>query len=133
MLNPLPSLLNYSFFIPFLLRVVVAVYFVYLAQHMIHNRKNIADTKFPIVGNPKVWMVYTSVFIILVTAFLLFVGMKTQWAAIFAIIISLKQAVVLRNFAPLRPFSTATYILLAVICFTLLISGAGALAFDIHL
>ncbi len=133
MLNPFPGLLMYSFFIPLLLRVVVAVFFVYLAQHMVRNRKNIEATKLPLVGRPKEWIVYVSVFVTLLTAFLLFVGMKTQWAALLAIVISLKQAFVLRRFASLRPFSTATYILLVVLSFAILISGAGAFAFDLPL
>lgn len=133
MLNPFPSLLMYSFFVPLLLRVTVSVYFVYIAQSMIRNRKNIEATRLPLVGKPKEWMVYASAVVTLLIAFLLFVGMKTQWGAIFAIIICLKQAFILKRFPSLRPFTTATYVLLAVVSFALLISGAGALAFDLPL
>ncbi len=136
MLNPIPSLLSpfqSSFFIPLLLRIVVALYFIYMAQYMLRYHEKFENTLFASIGKPKKWMVYFSAIATLLVAFLLFVGLKTQWAAIAACIIALKHAVFLRKYESIRPLSVGTYILMVVIAATLLVSGAGAYAFDLPL
>lgn len=136
MLNPIPSLLSpfqSSFFIPLLLRIVVALYFIYMAQFLIRYCDRFQNTSFVLIGMPKKWMVYLSAIVTLMVAFLLFIGLRTQWAAIAACVIALKHAVFLRKYESLKPLSVATYILLVVIAATLLISGAGAYAFDLPL
>jgi len=136
MLNTFPSLFDpfqSTFYIPMLLRIVVAIYFVYIVQHLIRNRALFENTKFILVGKPKSWLVYFTAGIILIVAFLLFVGLETQWAAIFGILIAFKQIFVSWKYPATRFFSTSTYILLIVICATLLVSGAGAMAFDLPL
>ena len=130
MLNPFPDLFVYSIFAPTLLRVVASVCFIYIAQHLVRNRKNIQGVVFPLIRKPRAWMVYVSITITLATAFLLFVGLRTQWAALLGLLLALKHAFVLKNYPSIRPFSISTYLLLATICLALLVLGAGVFAFD---
>ncbi len=133
MLNPFPHLLDYSFFVPTVLRMVVAIYFIFIAQHLFRHSTNIEEALFPIIGKPKRWMVQMSASITLLTAFFLFVGLYTQWAAIVGGIIALKHTFIMKRFGSLTPFGRSTNILLTVMCAALLFLGAGALGFDIRL
>jgi len=133
MLNPFPSLLVYGFFTPTLLRVAVAIYFVYIAQFLAREEKKLEAIRVPLVGQMRAWMVWLSVVVTTLVAFCLFVGYETQWAAIVGMLISLKHLYGTRKYASYLPLSRGTYILLFIICLSLLYSGAGAMAFDLPL
>ncbi len=132
-LNPFPNLLIYSFFVPTLLRVVAAIYFILIAHSVLRQSAAFEATSFPLIGRPKKWMVSLSAALTLLIAFLLFVGLQTQWAAVAALCVVVKHILFLKNYPTIRPFTTATYVLLGALCFTLLISGAGLFAFDVRL
>ncbi len=87
---------------------------------------------YPIIGTPRAWMIYISAILTCIVGLLLFVGLATQWAALAAIVVVLKHAFIFRNH-PARPLPPSTYILLAIIAATLLLSGAGLKAFDLPL
>lgn len=133
MLNPFPHLLDYSFFVPTLLRTTAAVCLIFISQHLYRTRASIEEVRLPIVGKPRGWMVQASAAVTLITAFFLFVGLYTQWAAIVGTIIALKHTFGAKHYSAVIPFSRSTNILLAILCFSLLFLGAGALGFDIRL
>lgn len=136
MLNPFPGLLDplqSTFYIPLILRVVVAVYFVYIAQYLGREEKKLAGVAVPVVGRMRGWMVWFSVAVTTIVACCLFVGFETQWAAVIGMFVLLKHFIGTKNYQTYLPFTRATYVLLFIICATLLISGAGAMAFDLPL
>ncbi len=130
--NTFPSLLNFSFFAPTILRITAAVMFIYIGQHLLHNRKKVATVFLPVVGKPSERLVTLGGFATILIAFFLFIGFKTQLAALLGLAGALKFAFYLRGYPQLNPLSTSTNLLLAVLCCTLLLTGAGALAFDLR-
>ena len=133
MLNPFPDLLTYGFFVPTLLRASAACIFFLLAQKLVIDRKKIAATSFPIVGTTPAWIISVGGACVAILGVLLFVGYATQWAALVGALIALKYLFLLSRYPALKQFSRSTYVLLFVICISLLFSGAGALAMDLPL
>ena len=137
MLNPFPSLLMFSFFVPTLIRVTVAAVFAYQASNHFKNKRVIAeevDTKVSWIGHEgAVWGVGLLILAELTIAAALFVGVWTQFAAILAIFGFAKMAFLKRAFPAYAPLSPLVYTLLIVMSLTLLVSGAGAFAFDLPL
>jgi uncharacterized membrane protein YphA (DoxX/SURF4 family) len=133
MLNPFPSLLTYSFFAPTLLRLGVAILFFYLAYFHFKNRSMVKAELAPILSRG-VAKVILPIYILLETlvALGLFFGFWTQVAALVGCIICIKILVVRRGLHALAPLSRSTYLLVALICFSLLLTGAGLYAFDIR-
>jgi len=131
--NPFPDLFVYSFSVPTLLRIAAALCFIYIAQSLFRNRESVRTVQVPLISHPRPWMMTLSAAITLATAFLLFIGLATQYTAILGTAIALKHAFMLKQLVPLRPLPRSTNLLLAVICLSLLITGAGAFAFDVPL
>ena len=77
----------------------------------------------------------TGLFILveLLVALGLLLGFYTQVAAILGVIICLKVLLVKRGLRHVSPLSHLGYALLALICLSLLFTGAGAFAFDLPL
>ena len=116
-----------------LLRVVTALYFGYIAWHLVRKQDEIAHTPMPLVGMPKIWMVTFSAVVVGAIGISLFVGTWSQASALLGAIVVLKHLIFYKRFVALLPFSKSTYILLFCICLTLVVSGAGAFAFDLPL
>ncbi len=133
MFNPFPDLFVYSFSVPTLLRIAAALCFIYIAQSLFRNRGSVQSVQLPLIQHARPWMMVLSAAITLVTAFLLFIGLATQYAAILGAVIALKHAFMLKQLVPIRPLPLSTNLLLAVICLSLLVTGAGAFAFDLPL
>lgn len=137
MLNPFPSLLMFSFFVPTLIRLTVAVVFAYQAIHHFKNKRAVAeevDAKISWLSHEgAVWGVGLLILAELAIAIALFVGAWTQFAALFAIIGFAKLAFLKKKFPSYAPLSSLAYTLLIVMSITLLVSGAGAFAFDLPL
>ena len=132
MLNPFPSLLTYALFAPTLLRLVAALIFAYVAFRQWKHRHELTKLQFPIVPSGA-WIPWFSVIVgALVTASLFF-GYGTQWGALLGGLLALKGAVWQHRYPTLYPLSRTAFVLAAVICVSLLLSGAGAFAFDIAL
>ncbi len=136
MLNPFPTLLYLTFFAPTLLRIAAAVVFFYLAYHTLRRKDAIAAARFPL-GLTGSWIVWLAVLAELLIAVCLFAGLYTQWAAILAALGALKALAYRRLWPELSllvfPISSGTSFLLLVISLSLIITGAGAFAFDIPL
>ncbi|KKW35438.1 MAG: hypothetical protein UY84_C0001G0162 [Candidatus Adlerbacteria bacterium GW2011_GWA2_54_12] len=61
------------------------------------------------------------------------IGYYTQWAALFALVFWIASFFVPTKYRALVTLSTGTRLLAIAILFSLLLSGAGALAYDLHL
>jgi len=132
MLNPFPDLLMFSFFVPTLLRITVAVTLVYMALSMGGNKGALVSLRVPLIGTVPPWATWVSVCVTFLVALSLFVGFGTQISALLAIALILKH-LWLGRYTNKLPLSKGVYILLCIICLSLLFSGAGALAFDLPL
>ncbi len=132
MLNPFPDLLTFGFFAPTLLRVAAALVFAAVAYTQWQRRHELAKLHF-MFGLKGAWTVWLAVGLGGLVAVGLFFGYYTQWAALVGALLSLKGAVWGKRYPKFFPVCRAEYILVFVICLSLLLSGAGALAFDLRL
>jgi len=131
MLTLFPSLLFYKFFAPTILRVAASGVIIALAYEHFLKRTDIEKLLTPLVGklaSPATWL---WVLIEAAVAVALLVGFYTQAAAIVGIILAIKS-LIMRPRA-LVPFGHVADWLLLVICLSLLLTGAGAFAFDLPL
>jgi len=131
-LTPFPELLTFGILAPTLLRVAAALVFVYLAYHHYKDRNDRAARAFPILGDA-MWVVWAAVVIEVATAAGLFFGYYTQYAALVGAAIALKQLVWSGSYQRFFILPRSTAILLLVIALSLLVTGAGAFAFDLPL
>ena len=116
-----------------LLRIVAACYLAYIAWHLLNKHAEIERVSVPLIGHVRPWMVWLSAVIISGVAALIFIGAWTQIAAILGIITVIKHLTFFRKFQSVLPFPRSTYVLLLCILITLVVSGAGAFAFDFPL
>lgn len=133
MLTIFPSLLVLKFYAPTILRVCAALYFVYIGRTLIRERKKIEEFPLPLVGHATDWMIWLSGLVTLAVAAGLLLGYYTQPAAIVGMLICIKHAAAPRRFDAMLPLPRSTYAVLFVICLSLLLTGAGAFAFDLPL
>ncbi len=133
MLNPFPHLLVFSFFAPTLLRLAVAGVFFYLAIFHLKNHKTVAREISVIDYSVALWLSGLFTLVEGAVAVFLLVGFLTQIAALVGAIICLKIFFIKRGLRHISPLSHLAYILLAIICLSLLMTGAGAFAFDVPL
>ena len=133
MLNPLPQLLTYAFFAPTLIRITVALVLLFVVWRMHETKSAILATTLPIVGKPAEWMLLLSMAIMILTSAALFFGYYTQIAALAGMVLALKHGLFAKRYPTVIPLSRTAYLLVFVICLSLLLSGAGALAYDLPL
>ena len=132
MLNTFPHLLVLGFFAPMLLRVAVACLFFCAAYAAHKNRAAVARLRFPVIGTAS-WAGNFTALVYAVIGLMLFFGGYTQIAAIAGAVAAFKAIVLGKNFDALFPYSRSTYVFVLIICLSLIISGAGALALDLPL
>jgi uncharacterized membrane protein YphA (DoxX/SURF4 family) len=132
MLNVFPTLLNYTVFAPTLLRVAAALVLFYMAYNHFNNKEHIARTRFPIVGEGA-WIPWTALIVELLVALGLFFGAWTQVAALLGALIGFKYALWAGKYPSYFILSRTASLLLLVICLSLMLTGAGQMAFDIPL
>ena len=114
MLNPFPDLLMYSFFAPTVLRVAVAVFLFYTAYAMFQQKANRAHR----VGH-------------IIFGLMLLLGLYTQIAALIGALGALAGIIFVHKIPHGMPRSML--VVLLAVCISLLMTGAGAMAFDIPL
>jgi uncharacterized membrane protein YphA (DoxX/SURF4 family) len=133
MLTLFPHLLVFSFFAPTLLRLMAACTFLYMAW--LHFAKRAETAKEISIVSYEVAVWATGIFLLLEVAVGvgLFLGLYTQLAALVGLIMCLKIVWVRKGLHHLSPLSHLSYIMLGVICLSLLLTGAGAMAFDLPL
>jgi len=134
MLNPFPELLAFSQLGPFILRLVLGIIILDLGILKFKGEKSRWLASFEALGiRPADLMLAIYAFIQAVAGILLVVGLYTQWAALVMIIfLGLELGVEWRAREILKR-DLSFYLLLFVIALSLLVTGAGAFAFDIPL
>jgi uncharacterized membrane protein YphA (DoxX/SURF4 family) len=132
MLNTFPDLLTFSFFAPTLLRLAAAVVIAGIAYLQWKHVASIERTNLPIVGK-STWWVWLSTVAHGAIAVLLLLGYYTQIAALLGLLSAIKHFTFQHRYPNVFPLSRSTYFLLSVILFSLLFTGAGALAIDLPL
>jgi hypothetical protein len=133
MLSLFPGLLFLAPLATTLIRVAAGLTFAYIALRMILTRSTISGTKVIIVGHVYMWMVWLSAIVTFAVGALLIVGLWTQAAALVGMFIALKHGLGVRSYSDILPLAGSGYVLLFIICLSLLFSGAGAFAFDLPL
>lgn len=134
MLNPFPHLLDFGFFAPTLLRLAAACVFASMSWRFFKTRVAFADAAMPFIGAPGKALTYIIVVVYAALAAALILGWNTQIAALIGAAAGLKHAWFAGGRYPLySPRSRSVYVLAAVICLSLMLSGAGALAMDVRL
>lgn len=134
MLNPIPELLNFGLLAPFIIRVTAGLFLMKMASAAFAYGHQVIHEKRPDLS-------YRSSraagFIIgllgAIASIMLIVGYFTQIGAITAIVIFAASAILKRKHPETLHKAPSFYLVLAVISFTLLLSGAGAFAFDLPL
>lgn len=134
MLNPFPELLNYSLLAPFLLRVLLGVIFLDLGLLKFRAERERWIASFETLHiRPADFFAPFYGFLQIVGAALLVLGLWTQVAALmFALFTGAELFVEWRAQSVLKRDYTF-YLMLFVISVALLLTGAGAFAFDIPL
>ena len=134
MLNPFPELLAFSQLGPFILRLVLGIIILDLGILKFKGEKSRWLASFEALGiRPADLMLAIYAFIQAVAGILLVVGLYTQWAALVMVIfLGLELGVEWRAREILKR-DFVFYLLLFVIALSLLVTGAGAFAFDIPL
>lgn len=127
MFNTFPSLLVYSFFAPLVLRIAIAMVFAYLSYHAFTHRAATNHASF--VGGQ--WSALLAALAYSTVGLLLLVGAYTQLAALAGM--ALLGTATFARHAAFAPLSKSSVILTFVVLGSLLLTGAGALAFDLPL
>jgi hypothetical protein len=132
MLNTFPDLLALGFFAPTLLRVAVAFAFLFGAYIQYKRVDELSNIRFPIVGGGS-WIIWLSIIAHAVIGAMLFFGYYTQIAAILGVLGGIKGIMYAKKYPRLFALCRLEYFFIVVICLSLIISGAGALALDLPL
>ena len=134
MLSIFPSLLIFGIFAPFILRVVVGVYFFYTGyKHLQVERENIVKEVARKIGTFAKPLVILTILIEVVIGLSLIAGFLTQPMALVGILYIL-ILLWFKNECPIFvKHERVFYIILFAILLSLLLTGAGALAVDLPL
>jgi uncharacterized membrane protein YphA (DoxX/SURF4 family) len=133
MLNPFPELLVYGLIAPFIVRLALGSSLLYLAVEHYRGRRDIAELLRPLMGRSGRGVAVVLSLFELIAGALLLVGAWTQLAALLAMALTLKPLFLKAHLKGLMPYEKTTYGLMFLMAFSLLLSGAGAFAFDIPL
>lgn len=116
---------------PTLLRIVVGCYFLYIGWFVQKESAALMQLQdIPLIRRMQSWMIPVSASVTGVIGILLIIGLQTPLAAILGILVSTKHWYGMRDYAAYLPFSKATYILLCILCLSILVTGPGLFAFD---
>jgi len=132
MLSLFPQILFLAPFSATLLRISAGLVFLYLAYFHISNRRKAAEELSALIGGASV-VIYIYSLIELALALALILGAWTQAAGLVGFVIAVKMLLIRRSLKELRPLGALSYALLAVICLSLVVTGAGIFAFDLPL
>lgn len=131
--NPFPDLLTYALLAPLMLRVAAAAFFAYLATHHFRNKKAAAPELSVLNQHTAVFALGVYAVVEALVAVALFLGLYTQIAALVGLVVCLKVLFLRRGLHHVAPLARSTYVLLGVICLSLLFTGAGLFAQDLPL
>lgn len=134
MLNPFPELLNYSFLAPFLLRVLLGLIFLDLGALKFRGEKERWIASFETLGlKPADLFAPLYGLIQIIGALLLIFGIWTQVAALVFVICTGAELFVEWRAQNVLKRDITFYLLIFTISLSLLLTGAGAYAFDLPL
>jgi len=132
MLSIFPQLLFLAPIASTLLRASAGLVFVYLAYVHFTNRRKAAEELSTLIGGADFICVVYSV-LEAVIGFALIAGFRAQLVALVGFIVAIKVLLIRRSLKELKPLSQLSYALLAVICLSIVFTGAGIFAFDLPL
>lgn len=132
MLSVFPQLLFLSPVSATLLRLAAGAMFLYLSYYHYSNRQRAAAELGMLVGMSMPLLVLYALVELLV-AISLILGLWTQVSALVGLGIAAKILFVRNRLKELKPLSSLSYALLGLICLSLVMTGAGAFAFDLPL
>lgn len=132
MFNPFPELFFLQPVAPLIIRVVIGIFLIYIGYLTAFVRREDLQKKFHIEKYPLPNFIPWKLGIaeILVGIFLV-IGLYTQIVAIVAAYIFLNLAVLDNPKTGIIGYPKGTYLLSALIVLTLVLSGAGSMAFDL--
>jgi len=134
MLSPFPELFAFSWFAPTLIRLVLGVFFVQFGILKLRSEKSTKLTLFESAGFPHAHIfLRITAWVEIVGGIMLIAGFYTQVAAVTLAVIMIGAISVKKKRPELLGNDIEFYILLFVAAVSLLLSGAGAIAFDIPL
>lgn len=134
MLNPFPILLTFGIIAPALLRVTVGLIFLYFSYETLRSRRDAKIVCFDEVGlKPGKYWVPVAGAAELVGGILLIAGLWTQVAAILLSIVTIGALIMKSRGGKEVRGPALYYILLFAVLISLMLTGAGFLAFDIPL
>jgi uncharacterized membrane protein YphA (DoxX/SURF4 family) len=132
MLSLFPQILFLSPFAATLLRISAGVVFLMLAWNHCKQRAELGEVPFIIIGRGR-WIPLLASTIETLAGIALVVGIYTQGVALVGALLALKSWVWHRRYPQFFPLSRTSSALLFVICLSLIVTGAGVLAFDLPL
>jgi uncharacterized membrane protein YphA (DoxX/SURF4 family) len=133
MFNPFPELLTFTLLGYFFLRITVG--WILLSSALAHFRqvRSMALDPTPTSKGLTSIFVWFLVIVELSTSGALIIGLYTQFAALAGMSIALSSLWLLKRNRTIAPHRAQHYILIFVVCFSLLLTGAGAFALDLPL
>lgn len=132
MLSIFPSLLVYGLAAPLLLRLAAGILFLVWATGCFGSGKHAIRARLEEWGLPGKETTVVLGLIQIAVGALLVVGLYTQIAALLATLLAIKFAFLSRK-EPFGSASMVVYILVAIISFSLALTGPGFFAFDLPL
>jgi len=134
MLNPFPEFLNYSLLAPMILRLLIGLIFVDLGFLKFRGEKDRWMASFEALHlRPADFFVPLYGFLQIVAGTLLIIGLWTQVAALFFVLSTGAELYVEWRAKEILKRDLVFYLLIFTISLSLLLTGAGAFAFDLPL
>lgn len=115
-----------------LLRFTAGIVFLLAAWTHYERREELGEISFIVVGKGT-WIPILATVVEALTGLGLVFGVYTQAAAIIGAIVAAKFFIWKRHYSAMFPLSRTASALLFVICLSLVVTGAGAFAFDLPL
>ena len=132
MLSVFPEILFLSPFAATILRIAAGIVFLFVAWTHYSQRDDLSKEQFILVG-PGMWIPIFAALVEFLVALGLIFGTYTQAVAIGGALLALKHFVWSSRYPHFFPLSRSASALLFVICLSLIVTGAGAYAFDLPL
>ena len=133
MLSLFPQILFLAPLVGTILRIVVALSLIYIAYVTWQRRKEIGEMPFPLVGRPGVTPVAIVAVVKGIVGGALLIGYATQAFAFLATLLFLKDLVFVKRYPRATPLCRLDYFYLMIMSLCVLLTGAGAFAFDLPL
>ena len=134
MLNPFPDLLAYAILAPFMLRMVLGLAFLYAGYRNLTRERQEAASRFRVDWGPLgTFFIWKLGIAQLLVGLALIAGFLTQIAAIVGAVIGVYLFLFKSRYPMIAPRSKLYYVFVVVTSLSLLLTGAGAIAFDLPL